>query len=162
MSPLSSVLYGMRLRPFLVLCLVACLHGAGLASKLVSDSDPGPGKGSLSIEVVGVESDRGHVLVALYTSGDAWPEPDGAYATREVRARKGKVVVSFDELPAGAYAIAIMHDADDNGRMTTSIVGIPKEAYGFGNDARATFSAPSFGESLVEVSGKTKVVVNIK
>lgn len=123
---------------------------------------PEPKVASLTIEVTGVQTDRGHILVALYTKPDTWTNPDAAFATRKVDARKGVVSVTFGDLPAGSYAIAVMHDADDDGEMTTGLFSIPKEAYGFGNDARAPFSAPSFGESVVLVSRETKVVVNIK
>ncbi len=137
----------------------------GLTDKLTtmtSNAVTTPPEHTLRIEVRGVPSDRGHVLVALYTKESTWTKPEGAFATQKAKAHKGVTTVEFSDLPRGAYAIAVLHDADDNGKMTTSIIGIPKEAYGFGNDARATFSAPSFGESLVEIDGRTEIVVNVK
>lgn len=117
---------------------------------------------SLTIVVKGVDTDKGHVLAALYTSAETWPKPDAAHATAKVKARRGGVTITFDELARGQYAIALMHDENDDGAMTYSMIGIPKEAYGFGNDARATFSAPSFGESLVTVDGQVQVSVTVK
>ena len=117
---------------------------------------------SLRINVTGVGSAEGHVLVALYTEAAAWPEPGGAAATAKVAAARGTTVVDFAGLAPGAYAIALLHDADDSGDMTTNFLGIPKEAYGFGNDARAAMSAPGFEESLVEVRGETVVGVRLR
>ncbi len=155
----------MKIHLLTVLGCVLLSTASLLAAPIVNPSlvmTPTPVKTSLTIDVKGVESNQGYVLVALYTKASTWTKPAGAYATRKVPARKGIVSVDFADLPSGEYAIAIMHDADDNGEMTTSFMGIPKEAYGFGNDARAAFSAPSFGESLVKVTGQTQVVVNIK
>ena len=119
-------------------------------------------RASLRIEVSGVESDEGHLLVALYTDAKTWTDPEGAAATAKVAAARGTVAVAFPDLAPGRYAIALLHDADDSGDMTTNFLGIPKEAYGFGNDARGTMSAPDFEESVVEVLGETVVGVRVK
>lgn len=119
-------------------------------------------RASLRIDVANVGSDDGHILVALYTDAAAWPEPDGAAATAKVKARRGTVRVHFDDLAPGTYGIALLHDADDSGDMSTNFLGIPKEAYGFGNDARGTLSAPAFDESTVEVTGETVTGVRVE
>ena len=117
---------------------------------------------SLRIEVAGVGSDEGHVLVALYTDAATWTQPEGAAATAKAKAKRGTVTVDFPDLAPGTYGIALLHDADDSGDMTTNFLGIPKEAYGFGNDARGTMSAPDFEESTVEVRGETVTRVRVK
>ena len=116
----------------------------------------------LRIEVTGVASGEGHILVALYTEAATWTEPGRAAATAKVPATVGTVVVDFPALAPGDYGIALLHDADDSGDMTTNFLGIPREAYGFGNDARGRMSAPDFEESVVAVRGETVVVVRVK
>ena len=115
----------------------------------------------LTIEVTGVPSDEGHVLVALYDDEDVWTEPEGAAATAKVAARAGTVTVRFPDLAPGAYGVALLHDEDDSGGMTTNFLGIPVEAYGFGNDARGRLGAPDFAESTVRVEGETTVSVRV-
>lgn len=117
---------------------------------------------SLQIDVSGVSSSAGHILVALYTDPATWTKSDAAVATAKVPAREGTVRVDFPELTPGTYGIALLHDEDDSGDMTTNLLGIPKEAYGFGNDARGIISAPDFAQSTVEVRGRTVTSVRVK
>ena len=44
------------------------------------------------------------------------------------------------------------HDTDGNGRLSTWPVGLPKEAYGFSNDARGRFGPPSFDAAAFDLS----------
>ena len=40
------------------------------------------------------------------------------------------------ELPPGTYAIGIFHDANLNNRLDNYFFGVPREQYGFSNNAR--------------------------
>lgn len=42
-----------------------------------------------------------------------------------------------------------------NGKMDTNWIGIPKEGYGFSNDAKASFSAPSSSDAAFAYDGHT-------
>ena len=147
------------IRPLLLTTLTVALAAALPAAY---DSVLPKARASLKIEVADVPSSEGHVLVALYDDEKVWTKPEGAAATAKVAARAGTVTVDFPNLAPGVYGIALLHDADDSGDMTTNFLGIPKEAYGFGNDARGTMSAPDFGESTVRVAGETVTRVRVK
>lgn len=121
-----------------------------------------PSTGTLIVRVQGVPSDAGHILVALYKKESDWTKPLHADYTRKVPASKGTVEADFANLEVGEYAVAVVHDADNSGDMTTSALGLPKEAYGFGNNARGVFGPPSFGESRISFTGKNAVEITIK
>jgi uncharacterized protein (DUF2141 family) len=40
-----------------------------------------------------------------------------------------------------------------NGKLDTGLLGIPTEGYGFSNDAKALFSAPSFADASFRYDG---------
>ena len=42
-----------------------------------------------------------------------------------------------------------------NGKIDTNWVGVPKEGYGFSNDAKITFGEPSFSDASFVYDGKT-------
>ncbi len=71
--------------------------------------------------------------------------------------------MSFDvDLPAGTYAVAVYHDVNDNGKMDrVPFVGLPLEPYGFSNDARGAFGAPSFADASFEVDGDTEIEMDV-
>ena len=63
-------------------------------------------------------------------------------------------------LPEGTYAIALFVDANENLKIDKNFLGIPKEQYGFSNNAMGTLSGPSFEQAKFQVKGSA--VQNIK
>jgi uncharacterized protein (DUF2141 family) len=57
--------------------------------------------------------------------------------------------------PAGSYAPVVLHDENMNGKLDTNWLGVPKEGYGFSNDARASVGAPSFDDASFVYHGAT-------
>ena len=64
------------------------------------------------------------------------------------------------EIPDGEYAIAFFIDANGNKKLDKNFLGIPKEQYGFSNNAMGTLSAPTFEQAKFQVAGNT--IQNIK
>lgn len=64
------------------------------------------------------------------------------------------------EIPDGEYAIAFFIDANGNKKLDKNFLGIPKEQYGFSNNAMGTLSAPTFEQAKFMVAGNT--IQNIK
>ena len=59
------------------------------------------------------------------------------------------------EVPDGEYAIAAFLDTNANNKMDKNFIGIPKEQYGFSNNAMGRMSAPSFDQAKFSVQGDT-------
>ena len=117
----------------------------------------------LRLTVDGVRSDGGEILVALYDSADGFQSaianaarrglmPDsGRLIGTAIRANQGTQSTVFTQLAPGRYAIVVIHDENDNGRLDKDLLGVPTEGYGFGNDAEGFFSAPSFDAAAITV-----------
>ena len=67
-----------------------------------------------------------------------------------IKGNKTEAVLT--DLAAGTYAIACFHDANADGKLNTSAMGIPKEAYGFSNNARGMFGPPDLKDQLVKLT----------
>jgi uncharacterized protein (DUF2141 family) len=96
----------------------------------------------LTIRVDGVAPTSGQILLSLFDSSEDWMNAPAASRTLAINA-SGSATTSF-EAADGTYAIALIHDANANGKMDTNALGLPKEAFGFSNGARARFGPPSF------------------
>lgn len=104
---------------------------------------------TLHIEVLGIKEIQGSIRVAVYDSHDA-------FMGEEVVFSDGWKVVSNTLsgsilLNKGKYAISIFHDVNSDGELNTNIFGIPKEPFGFSNDAKGKFGPPSFEKAAFEV-----------
>lgn len=116
----------------------------------------------LTVEFVLSRPDAGGVLrVALCGSAVAYGKEQGCIS-RTVDANGSVVEVRFEGVAPGKYAIKAYHDINANGRLDTNFMGIPKEPYGFGNDAMGTFGPPSYEQAAVKVDGKSRARVKLK
>ncbi len=142
----------MQLRPFM-------LAAAALAALwLVMDSAR---PADLKVTVSGIRSDAGSLMIGLYDSaggfesaiakageGGVLNDP-GRLAGVVMRAKAGSLSIAFPQLPPGRYAVIVVHDENNNGKLDENVVGLPTEGFGFSNDARGLLSAPSFAAAAV-------------
>ena len=93
----------------------------------------------------------GMLAVAVYRDAEAFRRGEGPVASRMV-ARTGAVTsVVIAGLPPGRYAVAAFHDTDGNGDLTLWPIGLPREAYGFSNNARGRFGPPTFASAAFDL-----------
>lgn len=118
-------------------------------------------QGSLEITVKNIKETKGSIRVGLFTN-----EKDFLKKVAEgkiVKANANEITVIFENLKTGDYGISVMHDENENGKLDSNFVGIPKEGFGFGNNAMGTFGPPSFDKAKVTLE-KTdiKQVISLK
>ena len=103
----------------------------------------------------------GRIAVAVYRDADTLRRGEGAVRTVMV-ARTGVVTTTtISGLAPGRYAVAVFHDVDGDGRLSTWPIGLPKEAYGFSRDARGRFGPPAFAAAAFDLpaSGARQAIV---
>jgi uncharacterized protein (DUF2141 family) len=128
---------------------------AASASLLLGTASPG----ALELELSGLRSAKGVVQLCLTRDAERFPDC-GPTAFRTVPA--GQSHVRIDGLPSGAYAIALFHDENRNGRLDT-LVGIPREGFGFSRNPPVRFGAPKFNAARFAItSGDAEQRVDLK
>ena len=70
-------------------------------------------------------------------------------------------VVTFENIPSGIYAVSIFHDENDNGKMDTNFMGIPKEDYGCSNDASGFMGPPKWSDAKFELKDNTSITIKL-
>lgn len=68
----------------------------------------------------------------------------------------------FNNLPAGTYALFVFHDTNNNGKMDTNFLGIPKEGYGASQNKLPFAAAPRFDANKFTLQGNGAVTLGIK
>ena len=66
-------------------------------------------------------------------------------------------ILEVKDIPQGKYAFKYFHDENMNKELDTNKLGIPKEGFGFSNNARGLFGPPSFIDTIFEVSEDRKI-----
>ena len=102
--------------------------------------------------IIGIENEDGQIFIGLFHNNNGFPdkgkEHKGAFSKAEI----GTLRYTFTEIPSGDYAIAIFHDSNTNGRLDKNFLGIPKEGYGFSENATALMSTPAFEKAKFTLS----------
>jgi len=105
---------------------------------------------TLDVKIDKLRSDRGVLRICLTADPKNFPGcVDDAHAiTRSVPADMHDV--RFEGLPHGSYAVAVIHDANGNNKLDT-LLGIPREGFGFSRNPVIRFGPPRFASARFEV-----------
>ena len=117
----------------------------------------------IKVTIQDLRSNKGHVLISLFRNGNGFPdEPEKAIRKQRLSITDRSATVTFPGLPSGQYAIAILHDENDDEKMNKNFFGIPKEGYGFSNNVTGMFGPPSFGKASFSYTANTDIYLRIK
>lgn len=110
-----------------------------------------PATASIRINVGTFRNRNGKLGCRLFKSAAGFP--DGSAGTVEVRVpiTGATTLCSFEGLAPGTYAVAVMHDENDNQKLDKSLFGVPVEGYGVSNNHTYALSAPTWEESKIRV-----------
>ena len=109
---------------------------------------------TLDAEIYGLNNNKGQVGCLLFDRADGFPSKSKKAKAQIWAKIDGKSArCTFEGLKPGWYAVAVLHDENQNAKMDTNVIGIPKEGYGASNDAKGTMGPPSFGDAKVKVNG---------
>lgn len=115
-----------------------------------------------TLEVQGLKSSEGEVLVAVFQTAQGWLRQP--VATRRASASTvagGRLTLSLSDLPEGPLALSIIHDLNANGRLDMNPVGMPIEPYAFSNHAAGGFGPPRFEDAQISPKAGSTVAVRL-
>ena len=117
--------------------------------------------GEVTVALTGLRSAKGLIQACLTRDKGAFPDcrkdPDSRRLTLPA---SDAASIRFAALPAGRYAIALLHDENGNGRADMTLM-VPREGFGFSRDAAVQFGPPKFGKAAFAV-GEAEVTMPIR
>lgn len=113
----------------------------------------------INIEIQNLKSITGKVSIGLYNKSENFPIVSKEYKGAHLDIDSHTHSYTFKKIPNGIYAVSVFHDENSNSKLDKNFLGIPKEGYGFSNNAKATLLAPSFNDAKFKISTQT---VNLK
>ena len=132
--------------------LFALLVFAGLSVAAFAEQDcPG-----IHVKILDIRNSTGTVACALFESPPGFPAEFLHSATNVmiIKIRKSQARCDFMDIPPGTYSMVVIHDENMNGKLDTNALGIPKEGYGFSNNAKKWLGTPSFADASFSYDGE--------
>jgi len=129
---------------------LAALIALGAAPLLTGAALP---SAHVTVTVDDMRSAKGQVLACLTARPDSFPDcsSDPHAITRKVPA-SATTQLDFGQVPDGRYAIALIHDENNNGKLDKRLM-IPREGFGFSRDAPVRMGPPRFDKAAFAVEG---------
>jgi uncharacterized protein (DUF2141 family) len=136
---------------WLILGIVVAVWGGGISPLTVRAAD-------LTIHLAGLRSTSGQLRLSLYDRDEKFLKAEGRIARLKVPVQSNPMTVHFTGLPPGTYAVTVHHDEDGDGKLNRNLLGLPREGYGFSNDAHGALGPPPFTNAAVQLDAEVKVI----
>ena len=124
--------------------------------------------GELTIKVANIKHE-GVLYAAVYDDKEVFESDKGDNSQQRPGIVGGlvkKVTVGEAEgtieLEAGTYSIGFFIDKNDNEKLDTNFLGVPKEQFGFSNDAMGRFGPPSFEAASFTLEEETILIMRAR
>ncbi|MGK0495475.1 MAG: hypothetical protein ACJAU2_001866 [Maribacter sp.] len=116
---------------------------------------------TLRLTITGVGSSQGKISAALYTDQKTFLKFDAVFKAVSEKAEKGVTNLVVKDIPDGDYAVAVFHDKNENGKLDTNMLGIPKEPVAFSNAKMKMFGPPKFDECAFSITKDIQVSITL-
>lgn len=134
--------------------LLICLVWIGMSSFLPHSVHKSQSKGSLTVTVANIKNIKGQIGLCLFSSGDGFPgKAEKAVMRGFVKVTGHTASYTFSGLSPGTYAVSVFHDEDNDKKMNTNFIGLPKEGVGVSNNAKGFFGPPKFDDAKFTYPG---------
>lgn len=121
---------------------------SGFFSALLCVFAPAPANAAeLDVRILNIESMDGQLMVAVMASKAAFAGDEAPVLSVILPPKTGLVHFATDALPAGEYAIRVMHDVNGNSSLDSNLIGMPTEPWGMSNDATGNFGPPKWEDA---------------
>ena len=111
------------------------------------------------VVVDGLRNREGKIVAALFDRPENFPHE--AVRGKVIGIGERGITFIFDDVKPGRYALAVIHDENDNGKLDTNAIGIPIEGFAFGNNAMGFFGPPSFKKASIAME-ESRVIQRLR
>jgi len=104
-------------------------------------------KNGILLNISGIKEVKGDLLIAFYNDSKTFLKADNAVYNRLEKVKGQSQQVFFEDIAQGFYAVAVIHDANSNGKLDGNFLKIPTELIGTSNNIRNRFGPPLYSDA---------------
>ena len=119
---------------------------------------------TVSITVSDIPDKKSNIYVGFYTAENDFPK-HGKHAFRKVVEANGtsSITVTWSDIPKGEYAIAVYQDLNNNDKLETGFMGMPKEPAGLSTNLKpGLFNIPNFKKCKVSLANGSHLNIALR
>jgi len=115
----------------------------------------------LTLKVRNIEEVKGQMCIAIYGSEEDYKDSENQVWSDCIPVSSSLFEFIIEGLPKGMYMISIFHDVDSNEELNSNWIGMPKEPFGFSNDAKGKMGPPKFEDASFEIKEDMETTINL-
>jgi uncharacterized protein (DUF2141 family) len=118
----------------------------------------------LEIVIPNIKQD-GIIYIAIYDNADYYSSGDESQdimAYNIIEPVFKGVYSKKISLKKGVYAIKVLVDNNDNGKIDLNFFGIPKEQFGFSNNVLGILGVPKFEKASFKLNSNKKIEIKLR
>jgi uncharacterized protein (DUF2141 family) len=119
---------------------------------------------TLTVVVEGVNEKDGNIGLLVFNSDKGWPD-DRKVALRDIAvpAKPSTTnTIEVPNLPAGDYAVAVIHDVNKNHKLDKNFMGVPTEQWGMSTNPSHGLKAPPFNSVKFSLTGNQEIHIKVQ
>ena len=98
----------------------------------------------LTIKIGNIGLLEGQIRIGVFDKKKGFLKREAAIRHYYITVKSKIESITIKDLPKGDYAFSMFHDENSDDEFNQNFLGIPKEPYGFSNNVKPKFSAPSY------------------
>lgn len=107
----------------------------------------------ITVTINGIQKKQGQICLSLFDNKQGFPNNgNNAIQTSCIEVTDIQLELKFSNLKAGNYAVAVFHDANNDGTLNRNWLGIPTEGFGFSQNPKILKGIPEFTDSAITVT----------
>ncbi len=131
--------------------LIAALAVTAASAPLQAE----PAGTDVTVSVTNLRNSDGVLRACMTRDEGRFPRCQNAEQGYRVVVPAGEgAVLRFRNVAPGTYAIALLHDENDNGRADRALGMMPTEGFGFSRDAPVRMGPPDFEDAAVTIGSE--------
>ncbi len=128
-------------------------------SCLLSNEIPQTSNISFTVSVDNIRNTKGTIKICLFSEREGFPiYTEKAISCRSVRIKESSITYTFADIKPGSYAVCAFHDENNDKKINTNLIGMPKEGIGVSNNAKGHFGPPKFEDAKLNISGDNTII----
>nr|WP_137677109.1 DUF2141 domain-containing protein [Parerythrobacter lutipelagi] len=118
---------------------------------------------TINVTVTDLRNTKGVVRACLTPDPDDFPKCKKASANSVVVPAGKSVTLRFEGVKPGNYAIALLHDENNNNKADRALMMMPTEGFGFSRDAKVRMGPPKFKSASFKVEqGNSRQTIRMR
>ena len=118
----------------------------------------------LEIEIPNVD-EEGIIYIAIYDNAKDFDSGNNSPEIMALNIIEPVNIGPYNKtvyLKKGTYGVKVLIDTNGNADIDLNFFGLPKEQFGFSNNALGLFGAPKFDKASFEVNNDKKIIINLR